>query len=1365
MSGHRYTVKNGGRGIGVCTWNIEGLSVGTYQCCGDKAESILMEICMSKSAVIWVLTETKLTQEQEYIWYYQCERKKLGVLTSGSNDESGHSATGGISVVWKRFTESGALVNVELESIVVKGRLLKILVTIGNDKFKMTCVYGVVRGATSDIESFWDTVGQCVGPNTILIGDMNANVNSPDRPQDVGLQTLTDALGGPLRDFWATQERSDPTYYSGDLSSRIDYCLAGCSVVNQWSPGKVYASDFTLTRHRIVESVYECNTPVRSKRIPRITSTSPSGVLRRYRETLERLAREQPDADIMLIQEWCLTTARNILQRSESEKKTFTSTRQWVHVWRHQLNQVQYHGSQALKTHEWTRLNHLIHSSSLLRRVCGSLQLRHVESENEVTRLVDAIAHSMEKAKAKVQEREATVDRQTTKDFKTNLARRIAKNSHNVGIYFPSEVQLSDNGDVWSGEEAKERLDEFGTCYWEAKHVNLRAVNSMIRNLPTKQCDQASYNNIFSWKVFQTCLSRMRNFKAVGGDGFAIELLKMAPSNIQRMYWVNMVNAIQQGVYPEQWNLGLVYLIYKGKGNRLCPDNYRPITVLPHGMKLLALMLLCHVMKQMDLTILPNQAGFRKARDSLEMVADLMWMMDAAKSERGEICVLYADFRRAYDQVDHNILQLALRKAGVHEVICRLVGVIYANARGAYVMSDGGYTKGFAVGRGVRQGCPLSPLFFNLYLDLFARLLIYRNPGLKINAYADDVAIKTNNIRAMQLVINTMKEWLEATGTEINLDANGTKTAWTYRDWSRRNNTKQKLWWGDCAIPFLLPNQPYKYLGFWLRLDCTYHDAKRDFWRRLNAALLSVSALHLHPEPASQMIQETFRGIVSYYGANLPLNEHDILITDRILRRHIGRVLHLARDTPILALHDDTIVGGLNIVHSNQVIVVARLNLIRRLYTSPYSGSRWTYSRMKAAELKSQGNSPIEVDFKLFLTATNISLTNDRPVPLNAVERWPETDPFVIDPSIPANHRRDLETLSNPVIQTLENFLKQSGRVIVGSDGSKSDRGVSWGVYGGVGKWTGGMLPKDWSVYGAELYGVWQALRHLKGGSRVAVLCDNLGAVQMVSRTLSGYVVSLKDKWADLLHAILAESNRFKEVSVLWIKGHAGWIPNLCADWIASNVDDHATSDAVPKAWLGVRFCGANSGQAISQLAKHHVKSKWIKYEIDRKPVHQWRIIRDDMMWGETLLSPPLLSYQQRTFLLRWRLGRVANRPSCPLDSTELLCPWCRKVHKTLSTWLIGWSRVPRVGEDLQQRWSRVEHLPQWSELANNKVPDMTLYQAFFLQPSGNEQYDMNQAHELVALLKLLHYLWIQDRKNNLQKNPTDPIEQEVMDE
>jgi hypothetical protein len=266
--------------------------------------------------------------------------------------------------------------------------------------------------------------------------------------------------------------------------------------------------------------------------------------------------------------------------------------------------------------------------------------------------------------------------------------------------------------------------------------------------------------------------------------------------------------------------------------------------------------------------------------------------------------VVYADFKRAYDQVDHNILQLALRKAGVHDVVCQLVEIIYANAKGAYVMSDGSHTNGFSVGRGVRQGCPLSPLFFNLYLDLVARLLLYRNPGMKSNAYADDVAIKTSDVRSMQLVIATMKEWMEATGTEINLDSNGTKTAWTYRDWSKRNNTKQKLWWGDQPVPFLLPNRPYKYLGFWLRLDCEYHDAKRDFWRRLNAALLSISSLHLHPEPASMMLQETFRGIVSYYGANLPLNEHDVLITDRILRRHVNKAMHLARDTPILALLD-----------------------------------------------------------------------------------------------------------------------------------------------------------------------------------------------------------------------------------------------------------------------------------------------------------------------------------------------------------------------------------------------------------------------------------------------------------------------------
>ena len=119
------------------------------------------------------------------------------------------------------------------------------------------------------------------------------------------------------------------------------------------------------------------------------------------------------------------------------------------------------------------------------------------------------------------------------------------------------------------------------------------------------------------------------------------------------------------------------------------------------------------------------QAGFRKGRGSTDQIANMHWIIKKAKEFQRNIYFCFIDYVRAFDYVDHNKLWEILKEKGIPDHLTCLLRNLYAG-QGATVRIGHGTTDWFQIGKGVRQGCILSPSLFNLYAEY-----ITRNPGLE----------------------------------------------------------------------------------------------------------------------------------------------------------------------------------------------------------------------------------------------------------------------------------------------------------------------------------------------------------------------------------------------------------------------------------------------------------------------------------------------------------------------------------------------------------------------------------------------------------------------------------------------------------
>ena len=131
------------------------------------------------------------------------------------------------------------------------------------------------------------------------------------------------------------------------------------------------------------------------------------------------------------------------------------------------------------------------------------------------------------------------------------------------------------------------------------------------------------------------------------------------------------------------------------------------------------------------------------------------------------------------DYVDHNKLWKILKEKGISAHLTCLLRNLYAGQE-ATVRTGHGSTDWFQMGKGVRQGCILSPCLFNLYAEY-----TMRNAGRNINnlRYVDDTSLMAESEEELKNLLMKVKEESEKVGLKLNIQktkimASGLITSW-----------------------------------------------------------------------------------------------------------------------------------------------------------------------------------------------------------------------------------------------------------------------------------------------------------------------------------------------------------------------------------------------------------------------------------------------------------------------------------------------------------------------------------------------------------------------------------------------------------
>lgn len=295
-------------------------------------------------------------------------------------------------------------------------------------------------------------------------------------------------------------------------------------------------------------------------------------------------------------------------------------------------------------------------------------------------------------------------------------------------------------------------------------------------------------------------IKSLKNNKCPGPDGIPSELLKEGGQPLYQ-HFHNLIKSIwNQEQIPAEWRTSDIVTIYKKKGDRSDCSNSRGISLLPTASKVLAKILLTRLTQHLTETTLPEtQCGFRKERSTCDMIFAVRQIQEKCHEQNRDLYIAFIDLAKAFDTVNRELLWNVLSKIGVPNKFLNIVKSLHDNMT-ACVSIGGSKSKPFNVEVGVKQGCVLAPVIFNIYLTAVTLLIQQQmNPdeGVKIQfrldgnlfnlrrlqaqrkteianflelQYADDCAILAHSPEALQRSLTKISNIYQAMGLRINVN-------------------------------------------------------------------------------------------------------------------------------------------------------------------------------------------------------------------------------------------------------------------------------------------------------------------------------------------------------------------------------------------------------------------------------------------------------------------------------------------------------------------------------------------------------------------------------------------------------------------
>ena len=275
----------------------------------------------------------------------------------------------------------------------------------------------------------------------------------------------------------------------------------------------------------------------------------------------------------------------------------------------------------------------------------------------------------------------------------------------------------------------------------------------------------------FNEECIKEEIGRLRKFSAPGPDNVTNHLLFELCDQIAGPLAVLFSKSLEHGKIPDDWRMSNVTPIYKLKGSKSQPGNYRPVSLTSNVCKLMEKVVNRALSKHLENGVLRNsQHGFRKGRSCQTNLIEFYDKVTGWMDDGNCVDVLFLDFKKAFDKVDHSRLMVKLEAAGVQGNLWRWLKD-WLTGRRQRVVVGGESSDWLPVESGVPQGTVLGGPLFDVYVDDIDLIILF----CFLLKFADDtkmakLIMSLLDSTQFQADIDNLCRWAADWAMEFNLD-------------------------------------------------------------------------------------------------------------------------------------------------------------------------------------------------------------------------------------------------------------------------------------------------------------------------------------------------------------------------------------------------------------------------------------------------------------------------------------------------------------------------------------------------------------------------------------------------------------------
>lgn len=418
---------------------------------------------------------------------------------------------------------------------------------------------------------------------------------------------------------------------------------------------------------------------------------------------------------------------------------------------------------------------------------------------------------------------------------------------------------------------------------------------------------------------------------APGLDGVTARQWKMVP-DILRALLFNLLLLAREA--PSSiTDTRTVFLEKGGMPEVPEPSDYRPLSigsvVLRHLHKILAFRLTALNLSD------ERQRGFKPVDGVCENVTIISALLSDARRSRRTMHLACVDVSKAFDTVSHEAIHQALLELDLPIGFREYIRAVYANARTVFWPPNEMMSM-TQLGRGVRQGDPLSPLLFNLVVDRALGILSedvgYKLGNRAVNAlgYADDIVLLASTRVGMQENLSRLHAAFQCHGLTINAKKTGVLSlVASGRDKKVKVDMTPAFVVGGALIRQRSPVEVWTYLGN------TYQGA-REFATIPPLAHTTelISKAPLKPQQRLTLLRDYLLPRLYHRWIVGSVTSRTLKSADIVVRTSVRRWLRLPHDAPVGYFHAPIQKGGLGLPYLNTLIPILKHTRLQRLCKS-----------------------------------------------------------------------------------------------------------------------------------------------------------------------------------------------------------------------------------------------------------------------------------------------------------------------------------------------------------------------------------------------------------------------------------------------